>query len=96
MAEIGACAELLSVASSPTTESTSYPFWIVVRGRARREFIAGIWFDRSTAEEWLRDHRHDPGYRRAYVWCASGFASSAWRELYTLSKALQQEPDRGQ
>ena len=61
-------------------ESTDYPVWIVGNlSRGVLTYIAGPWFSRKAAEEWLEDARHN--HRKAVVYCASGHESDDYRHL---------------
>lgn len=87
--------DILREWASVPTDGTSYPWWAItleVKGWQRGEaLLAGPFFSRETAEDYLRDCRHNfPD--RARVYCFSGHQSPVFRELRKAAEAMRAEP----
>jgi hypothetical protein len=83
--------ELEGVIPSPMlrrvdNECTSYPYWLIVKngGGGRHVLLAGVWFDRDSAEAELESRRYHYG-EKAFVFCFSGNASEHMQKLYSAA-----------
>ena len=65
-------------------EGTAYPFWFIATRRSSGiVFVAGIWFNRADAENFLSRHAYRFP-RRAFVYCMSADRESHLSSVYKL------------
>lgn len=78
------------IAACEANESTAYPVWGIVRkaGFGHHAWLAGPYFSRASATEYLESHRYRYG-EKAFVFCFSGHDSPGYREVYDASKAMR-------
>lgn len=88
----------VTVEISGDNESTSFPWWFIVRPGSGfnsnpenvAHCITGPFFSRAEAERQLNCRRYDYG-PKAIVWCGSGYRSGQYRDALEAAILLEKK-----
>ena len=78
------------IAKAEDNEATAFPWWAITEGfRGREILLAGPYFNREDADEYLEAKRYNFG-EKARVYCFSGSQSHVWRAALKAAQELQE------
>ena len=71
------------------TESTAYPFWVIIEPRKTfgniheiAAMVTGVFFSRKDAQNYLEQKSYNFS-KKARVYCHSGHQSEDWKSLFS-------------